>query len=226
MVVRIDGRGFTKFCKAHDFKKPNDKRALDLMNCCALQILNDFPDIVLAFGESDEYSFLFKRKSKVFNRRRSKITSSIVSLFSACYVFHWNEFIDTPLKQVPQFDGRLVLYPNDQVMRDYFRWRQADCHINNLYNTTLWNLVLKGNLTLADATEELKGTLSKDKNEILFSKFQINYNNEPEIFRKGSVALQMLNTEEKRQKKAKFVPEIYHIDIMKDGFWEKLNCIK
>lgn len=32
-----------------------------------------------------------------------------------------------------------------------------------------------------------QGTFSKDKNEILFSRFGINYNNEPEIFKKGSV---------------------------------------
>lgn len=32
-----------------------------------------------------------------------------------------------------------------------------------------------------------QGTISSDKNEILFSKFGINYNNEPEIYKKGSV---------------------------------------
>lgn len=33
----------------------------------------------------------------------------------------------------------------------------------------------------------VQGTFSSDKNEILFSRFGINYNNEPEIFKKGSV---------------------------------------
>jgi tRNA(His) 5'-end guanylyltransferase len=33
----------------------------------------------------------------------------------------------------------------------------------------------------------LKGSLAADKNEILFSRFKINYNNEPEIYKKGSV---------------------------------------
>ena len=32
-----------------------------------------------------------------------------------------------------------------------------------------------------------KGSLAADKNEILFSRFKINYNNEPEIYKKGSV---------------------------------------
>lgn len=34
-----------------------------------------------------------------------------------------------------------------------------------------------------------KGTLAADKNEILWSRFGINYNNEPEIYKKGSVVL-------------------------------------
>ena len=33
----------------------------------------------------------------------------------------------------------------------------------------------------------LQGTLSSDKNEILFSEFGVNYNNEPAMFRKGTV---------------------------------------
>lgn len=37
-------------------------------------------------------------------------------------------------------------------------------------------------------TESLgQGTLAADKNEILFSQFGINYNNEPEMYRKGSI---------------------------------------
>ena len=31
----------------------------------------------------------------------------------------------------------------------------------------------------------MKGTLSKYKNELLFQRFQMNYNNEPKMFRKG-----------------------------------------
>ena len=31
VVIRIDGRGFTKFCEAHNFEKPNDDRALGLI---------------------------------------------------------------------------------------------------------------------------------------------------------------------------------------------------
>ena len=38
-----------------------------------------------------------------------------------------------------------------------------------------------------EADEMRQGSLAADKNEILFSRFKINYNNEPEIYKKGSV---------------------------------------
>jgi tRNA(His) guanylyltransferase len=66
-------------------------------------------------------------------------------------------------------------------------WRQVDCHINNLYNTAFWSLIQLGGLDNKEAEKTLAGTLASDKNEILFSRFGINYNNEPEIYKKGSV---------------------------------------
>lgn len=69
-------------------------------------------------------------------------------------------------------------------------------HINNLYNTTFHALVQQGGMTNTDAEEYLKGTVAADKNEILFSKFGINYNNEPEMYRKGSVVYRAYALEE------------------------------
>lgn len=48
-------------------------------------------------------------------------------------------------------------------------------------------MIQKGGLDATAAEAELQGTLSSDKNEILFSRYGINYNNEPELFKKGSV---------------------------------------
>lgn len=42
------------------------------------------------------------------------------------------KIVDRPMEMIPSFDARTVLYPNDQSLRDYLSWRQADCHINNL----------------------------------------------------------------------------------------------
>lgn len=38
--------------------KPNDERALQLMDKAARSLMEQYPDVILAFGESDEYRFL------------------------------------------------------------------------------------------------------------------------------------------------------------------------
>jgi tRNA(His) guanylyltransferase len=104
-----------------------------------------------------------------------------------------------------------------------------------------------------EAENLLKGTIAADKNEILFSRFKVNYNNEPEIFRKGSVvfrnyeleepqalvqeidgtssangqrgALSKTQLEKLRKDKAKARVVVKHLDIIKDDFWERRSWI-
>jgi len=188
ILIRIDGHGFHRLSEDHSFTKPNDERALQLMDQAARNVMQEFNDIVLAFGESDEYSFLFRKSTTVHNRRQSKILTMVTSLFTSAYVFNWPKFLpDKALKYPPAFDGRIVLYPSTQEVKDYFAWRQADTHINNLYNTVFWALVQEGGESTTQAHDTLRGTVSKQKHELLFSRFGINYNTLSERFKKGSV---------------------------------------
>jgi len=190
LVVRIDGKAFHKFTAAHHYVKPNDERGIGLMSAAAQKVMADFPEIVLSYGQSDEYSFIFHKNSKLYNRRASKIMTNVVSLFASSFTFYWSKYFKfTELLYPPAFDARIVLYPSEENLKDYLRWRQADCHINNLYNTCFWRLVQDGGMTHQQANERLKGTLSADKNELLFTEFNTNYNNIPELFRKGTVLL-------------------------------------
>lgn len=47
-----------RFSEKHNFTKPNDVRALRLMDHAARNVMEEYPDIVLAFGESDEYRYV------------------------------------------------------------------------------------------------------------------------------------------------------------------------
>ncbi|KAK3250115.1 hypothetical protein CYMTET_40492 [Cymbomonas tetramitiformis] len=145
IVFRIDGKGFTKFCDAHQFQKPNDSRALLLANTAAKMLMEEHSEIVLGYGQSDEYSFVLRKNTELYNRRSSKLISVFVSYYTAAYVSQWpTHFPDVPLQYLPSFDGRTVCYPSNDILRDYLSWRQADCHINNQYNTCFWALVHSG----------------------------------------------------------------------------------
>ncbi|KAG0636517.1 putative tRNA(His) guanylyltransferase [Tuber brumale] len=195
IILRLDGRCFTKFAASSNFQRPNDPRALHLMNASARATMHTIPDISVAFGQSDEFSFLLQRKCSLFDRREEKLVSIVVSTFTGWYIFLWPQYFagggggegEQPLLAPPSFDCRATCYPHVEHVRHYFSWRQVDTHINNLHNTAFWALVLKGGLMREEAADELEKTSSADKNEILFSRFQINYNNEPVIYRKGSV---------------------------------------
>ncbi|CAI4218658.1 unnamed protein product [Parascedosporium putredinis] len=142
----------SKLCSKYGFEKPNDKRALELMNAAARAVVTELPDITIAYGVSDEFS---------------KLVST--------------------------------------------------------------------------------GTLARDKNEILFSRFGINYNNEPEIYKKGSVVFRdyelvepgshntetevdriaepvvqsKTQAEKDKKKREKTRVLVDHLDIIKDDFWDR-----
>ncbi|XP_029680662.1 probable tRNA(His) guanylyltransferase isoform X2 [Formica exsecta] len=176
IVIRIDGRNFSRFCETHQFVKPNDVAALELMNRAAITVMEDFKEIILGFGQSDEYSFVFRKDTELYKRR-------------------------------------------DKNLRDYLAWRQADVHVNNLYNTCFWNLILKGKLTPSQAEEKLRGTLASHKNELLFQEFGINYNNEPQLFRKGTTLIRKLVPDGTGRLKPAVVPLVD--DIIGDRFWKE-----
>lgn len=244
IIVRIDGHHFHNFCADHNFHKPNDKRALDLMVESAKQVLRTFKGhIQLAYGHSDEFSFLVRSSSSLLSRRVFKITSMLPVIFATYYNSNWNKFFGDPnLGEVTErkydawFDAKPKEYPNFAAVIDYFRWRQVDCHINNLYNTTLnaltgryirHELILDPTTTVQSAicdngssdgppfivkrtpitdwikdstkfsspkvaTERLSGTEKSDKHDIMFKDYKINYNNELEQFKKGTVVVDTL----------------------------------
>ena len=47
-----------RLSQKYNFRKPNDKRALDLMNEAAIGVMKEIPDLVLAYGVSDEYRYV------------------------------------------------------------------------------------------------------------------------------------------------------------------------
>lgn len=76
------------------------------------------------------------------------------------------------------------------------------------------------NFIILQAEAALRGTFSADKNELLFTKFNINYNALPAMFRKGTILLrkrvQLPGTKKDRQL---IVP--LHTDMIRDKFWKE-----
>ena len=80
-------------------------------------------------------------------------------------------------------------------------------------------------MTTNAAQERLKGTLSGDKNEILFSQFGINYNQEPAQFKKGTTIIRKKVEVpcESGESATKLRTKIVELDcdIIGDEFWNQ-----
>ena len=57
------------------FQKPNDRRALDLMNAAAVEVMKDLTDLCVGYGVSDEYSFVFHPSCQLFERRNGLVAA-------------------------------------------------------------------------------------------------------------------------------------------------------
>ncbi|KAL9175038.1 hypothetical protein ABFS82_02G089900 [Erythranthe guttata] len=233
IIVRIDGRNFCRFSKFHEFEKPNDMKALELMNLCADAVLEKFPDIIFSYGFSDEYSFVLKKTTKFYQRRASKIHSLIVSFFTSVYVNKWKaQFPQKDLRYAPSFRSRVIGCASIEVLQSYLLWRQSECHLNNQYDTCFWQLIKSGKPE-NEAEEMLKGSLKQDRNELLYQSFNINYKKDiPEIFRQGTCSLRTVEDIVKYKEdgsavkrcKRKFT-RVYSENIASRRFWNNQLCL-
>jgi len=125
LVVRVDRRAFTSFCQQHEPLHPIDDRMVGLMNECGRRVMARYEDIVFGFGQSDEFSFIFRRSARVLNR--NSIISCVVSVFTGGLIGLWGVlFPGTTLRCPPSFDSRTVTFSHFRVIRDCLSWRRAD----------------------------------------------------------------------------------------------------
>ncbi|PWA89950.1 class II aminoacyl-tRNA and biotin synthetases superfamily protein [Artemisia annua] len=177
IVLRLNCSNFARFCEVNEFIKPNDEKAQNLMNSCAISMCKEWSDIVLAYGFGHEYSFILRKETDLFKRRLSgsKMTILLMGWASGGKIAI---LLTTRVALIDLNDGvPCMLFPGDE---------------NNLINTCLWKLVESGKSEqdaqeILEESEKSKGKLGK--NEILFQRFGINYNDFPDMFRQGSCIL-------------------------------------
>ena len=176
IVARLDGRGFTKLTKErHAFEAPFDPRFRDMMAQTVEHLMTCGFRAVYGYTQSDEISLLLHRDETSFGRKTRKLNSVLAGEASARF--------SLLLGDVGCFDCRVCELPNEQLVVDYFRWRNEDAARNALSAHCYW-LLRKQGKAQGDATNELIGMSTAAKNELLFQN-GINFNDLPTWQKRG-----------------------------------------
>lgn len=176
MVVRLDGRGFTRLTKeVYQFETPFDERVRDYMVATVDHLMTCGFRILFGYAQSDEISLLVHPQEHTFNRKIRKYISTLASEAGACF--------SLKLGGIASFDGRVSQLVTTQNVVDYFRWRQEDAHRNALSAHCYWLLRRQGQSVKA-ATNALMGLSIAQKNELLFQN-DINFNTLPHWQKRG-----------------------------------------
>lgn len=174
IVVRVDGRSFSKFTAAR-FEKPFDPTLRGYMVGTAQALMEELHGLY-AYTESDEISLLLRPDWDLFDREVEKVVSISASVASATFSLACGERV--------HFDSRIWIGVDPAQVVDYFRWRMADAERSGLNSWCYWTLRNDG-LNVARATAALSGKSVAEKNELLFQ-HGINYNNLPIWQRRGT----------------------------------------
>lgn len=112
IVVRLDGRGFTRMTKKR-FEKPFDIRFREMMLQVTKELIeNSGFKIIYGYTQSDEISLLFDPYENSFGRKVRKINSTLAGIASAKASMILGELVT--------FDCRVVPLPNMDRVKDYF----------------------------------------------------------------------------------------------------------
>jgi tRNA(His) guanylyltransferase len=132
--------------------------------------------VPFGYTQSDEISLLLHRDEATFGRKLRKLNSILAAEASAK--------LSLLLGSVAAFDCRISQLPTLNLVVDYFRWRNEDAHRNALNAHCYWMLRKAG-----DRAEVATGKLDRlsvgDKNELLYQKANINFNDLPSWQKRG-----------------------------------------
>jgi len=162
-IVRLDGNRFTKYTTK--FEKPFDVKFNRYMEEVAKFLMTEIPNIEKAHFYSDEISLYFGDNSDWFDNRVEKI----VSISSAMASAKWRDISG----DLVWFDSRIILTPKKELRDVYEKDRCLDAFRNCINGYSYYSLRNAGE-TKRTATKKMLNLKSKEKQELLFTTFDIN----------------------------------------------------
>lgn len=189
VIIRIDGKGFSRFTKKIQAKKPFDSWFSDSMAQAMLETAEKIEGCVFAYTQSDEMTFVIKNDQSEestpwFGNRIQKLTSVASSFVTATFNQRLFRLLE---KDVPlaYFDARVFIVPSWQEAINCLVWRQNDATKNSISAACYYEVARKPDRGKKQARKLMHGLNQKQQQELLFQETGINWNNYPAKFKRG-----------------------------------------
>lgn len=176
IYARLDGRSFHTFTKG--MKRPYDERLTEVFRRTTKDLIES-THAVVGYTQSDEISLAWKRvQEPAFDGKIQKLASTLSSSCTAFFLKHYCELFEVGLGtfKLPTFDCRVLNMPHEYEVANMFLWREMDA--------------TKNAITMAahhyfghNAIQNMNGSQKQEK---LFQDANINFNDYPNSFKKGS----------------------------------------
>lgn len=160
IVIRIDGRTFSKLSHDLKFKKPYDKGFRDLMVKTGQDFFKEFsPALIYTF--SDEINILLSEIP--FGGRVEKLDSVFASFITGSFAKN----LSKPVKKPVSFDSRVIPLSKEGVV-EYFKERQDEAWRNCINGYAYWTLRKEHNKK--ETMEILQKKRSNQLHDLLFER--------------------------------------------------------
>lgn len=183
VIVRVDGKGFSKFTKKIKANKPFDEEFSFAMSRAMQLTAEKIEGCVFAYTQSDEMTFVIRNdqsneSTPWFGNRVQKIASVVASFVTA----YFNNCMPQG-SPVAFFDTRVFICPNWQEAINCLVWRQNDATKNSISCACFYEVGNK--IGRKTAQKKMHGLNQKQQQELLFQETNINWNNYPTKFKRG-----------------------------------------
>ena len=210
IVIRLDGKGFTKWTKKIKCKKPFDDKLANVMAEVTKELVT-YCNADIGYTQSDEITLIITRKSEsddlMFGGRFQKLCSVLASLAT----YHLNKHYDV----MALFDCRAFSVPDKDTAVECLEWRGMDCRRNSV--SGLARSLFSHSLLHKKSTREMMAMLvegGKDWNDV-----------EPK-FKNGIIILRDKVTSKLSEEDLKDLPEKHHARLNPDLIIERTQLVE
>lgn len=182
VIIRCDGKGFSRFTKLVQAEKPFDQSFSNAMKMAMLNTAQQIEGCVFGYTQSDEITYILRNDQSEesepwFGNRIQKVLSVVASMTSVHFA------AQTSGLPSAYFDARVFVVPNIQEALNCLVWRQNDATKNSISAACYYEVGKKvGKKT---ARKMMHGLNQKQQQELLFKETNINWNNYPNKYKRG-----------------------------------------